>query len=69
MLIFSLEFLRVGLVSHNTRGVLYPNVQPNGLGYGRGMFLWRPVRGLGFSQHTRTSLSVTHQNRVCPVSV
>ena len=60
---------RVDLGFHNTRGVLYRNTQLTGLGYGRGIFLQRPVRGLGFPQHTRISLSVTHQNRVCPVSI
>ena len=28
-----------------------------------------PASGLGFPEHTRASLSVTHRNRVCPVSV
>ena len=40
-----------------------------GSGYrfnGAGMIRWRPVLGLGFLQYTRTSLSVTHQSRVCP---
>ena len=68
MLIFSLEF-PTSLDFHNTRVVLYPNTQPSGLGYGCGIFLYRPVRGLGFPQHTRTSLSVTHEDRVCPVSI
>ena len=42
--IFSRVSPRVDLDFHKTRGVLYPNTQPNGLGFGRGMFLWRPVR-------------------------
>ena len=54
---------------HNTRRVLPRNTPSNGLGYERGIFWWRPLHGLGFRQETRTSLSVTHQNRVCPVSI
>ena len=41
---------------HNTRGVLYPNTQPNGLGYGRGIFLYRdPCVDLDF-HNTHESL-------------
>ena len=55
----------VGVRFHNTQVVLYPNTQPTGSGYGPGIFKKRPVRGLGFQQHTRASLSMTHQNPVC----
>ena len=54
---------------HNAQGILYPNTLPDGLRYGRGIFLYRTVHGRGFPQHTRTSLSVTHQNRARPVSI
>ena len=69
MLIFFYSSPRVDLGFHNTRGVLYPNTQPKGLKYGPGVFLYTPLRGLGFPQHTRTTFSVTHHNRVCPVSI
>ena len=37
---------------HNTRGVLCPNAQPNGLGYGRGIFF--------VEAHAWTWVSTTH---------
>ena len=50
---------------HNTRGVLYPNTQPNGLGYGRGIFLYRdPCVDLDF-HNTQKSLFLRHTKTGC----
>ena len=69
MLIFSLEFPASGLgFPQHPRGP--PSRRPTKR---VGIWAWhvfveaRPWTW--FPQHTRTSLSVTHQNRVCPVSV
>ena len=42
---------------HNTQGVLYPNTQPNGLGYGRGI-LFIETRAWTWISTTHTSLSI-----------
>ena len=53
---------------HNTRGVLYPNTQPNGLGCGRGIFLYRdPCVDLDF-HNTHESLRPRHTKKGVPVA-
>ena len=55
--------------SHNTRAVLYPNTQPNGLGYGRGIcFLEARAWTLISTTHTDLSIRDTPKPVVPPVN-
>ena len=65
ILMFSLQLPRVDFDFHNTRGVLDPNTQQNGLGYGRGIFLYRdPCVDLDF-HNTHESLFPRHTKTGC----
>ena len=65
MLMFSLEFPTSGLGFPQHLGVLYPNTQPNGLGYGCGIFPYRdPCVDLDF-HNTHESLFLRHTKTGC----